>query len=74
MILNAQQMPIRIDIGALAMAFKDGGIAFITDLNNDAASFKTADDRAQHFLRWGTAVASLAPFLGMGQVHPTARS
>jgi hypothetical protein len=56
MILNAQQMPIRIDIGTLAVAFKDGGIAFITDLNNEAARFKTADNRAQHFLRWGTAV------------------
>lgn len=56
MILNAQQMPIRIDIEKLAMAFREGGIAFLTDLKNDPNSLKAADDRAQHFLRWGKVV------------------
>jgi hypothetical protein len=54
MILNAQQMPIRIDIANLGFAFKDGGIAFLTDLKNDPSSHKLASDRAQHFLRWVT--------------------
>lgn len=52
MILNAQQMPVRIDIEKLALAFKEGGIAFLTDLKNDPNGLKAADGRAQHFLRW----------------------
>lgn len=56
MILNAQLKPVRIDIEKLAMAFKEGGIAFLTDLKNDSNALKVADDRAQHFLRWGTVV------------------
>jgi hypothetical protein len=56
MFLNSPLMPAWIDIGTLAMAFKEGGIAFIKDLNGDPDKFGTADDRAQHFLRWGTAV------------------
>lgn len=50
------QMPLRIDVQSLALAFKEGGIEFIKDLNNDPLSFKIADDRAQHFLRWGKVV------------------
>jgi hypothetical protein len=57
MILNAQQMPVRIDTAALGIAFKDGGIAFLSDLNNDLPSQRLAEGRAQHFLRWGTFVA-----------------
>jgi hypothetical protein len=53
MILNAQQMPVRIDVAALGVAFKEGGIAFISDLNNDQPIQRVAEDRAQHFLRWG---------------------
>ncbi len=56
MILNTQQKPVRIDIEKLAMAFKEGGIAFLTDLKSDVNRFKVADDRAQHFLRWVTVV------------------
>ena len=50
------QMPVRIDIHSLALAFKEGGIAFIKDLNDDPSRFKVADDRAQNFLRWGKVV------------------
>jgi hypothetical protein len=32
MILNARQMLVRIDVGKLATAFKEGGIAFLKDL------------------------------------------
>lgn len=56
MILNAQQMPVRIDIANLGFAFKEGGIAFLTDLKNDRLGLRAADDRAQHFLRWVTVV------------------
>jgi hypothetical protein len=56
MFLNTQQKPVRLDIEKLAMAFKEGGIAFLLDLKNDANGLSTAGDRAQHFLRWGTAV------------------
>ena len=54
MILNAQQMPVRLDIGNLGLAFKEGGIAFLTDLKNDSPGLRAADERAQHFLRWAT--------------------
>lgn len=57
MFLNAKQAPVRIDIGNLGLAFKEGGIAFLTDLKNDPPSQKLADDRAQHFLRWVTVVS-----------------
>lgn len=56
MILNTQKNPVCIDVERLAMAFKDGGIAFLQDLKNDANSLSAAGDRAQHFLRWGTVV------------------
>jgi hypothetical protein len=56
MILVAQQQPLRINVEKLAMAFKDGGIAFLKDLQNDVNKLKTADQRAQHFLRWATVV------------------
>jgi hypothetical protein len=56
MMLSAQHMPVRIDISALGLAFKEGGIAFLTDLKNDPPRQKLAEDRAQNFLRWATAV------------------
>ena len=56
MILDTQQKPLRIDIEKLAMAFKEGGLAFLTDLQSDPPSQKLAGDRAQHFLRWVTVV------------------
>jgi hypothetical protein len=42
-----------IDIFQLALALKEGGLAFIADLNGDPARLQVAHDRAQHFLRWG---------------------
>jgi hypothetical protein len=53
MFLNANQRPLRLDIESLALAFKEGGIAFLADLKNDPDGLKEAGDRAQHFLRWG---------------------
>ena len=49
--------PLGIDIQNLAMAFKEGGVACITDINQDAMAFQAADARSQHFLRWGKHVA-----------------
>jgi hypothetical protein len=56
LILNAPQMPVRLDIASLGLAFKDGGIAFIAHLNCDPLRRKAADDRATHFLRQVTVV------------------
>ena len=56
MILNARQMPVRIDIERLAIAFKEGGITFLRGLQNDKNTLRAADERAQHFFRWGTVV------------------
>ena len=56
LILNAQQLPIQIDIVSLGISFKEGGIAFLSDLKSDPLSLSAANDRAQHFLRWLTAV------------------
>jgi hypothetical protein len=55
LIMNTPLPPLGLDIQNLAMAFKEGGIACITDLNQDATAFQAADARAQHFLRWGEA-------------------
>jgi hypothetical protein len=49
--MNAAVRPVFLDIEKLGMAFKEGGIACITDINADAAAFQSADARAQHFLR-----------------------
>lgn len=46
-----------IDIKNLALAFKEGGVACITEINQDAIAFQAASDRSQHFLRWGRYVA-----------------
>jgi hypothetical protein len=56
MILSARQMPLRVDIEKLTMAFKEGDVAFLKDLQNDTNRLKAADERAQHFLRWVTVV------------------
>jgi hypothetical protein len=55
MLLNAKQAPICIDVGNLGIAFKEGGIAFLSDLKNDPPKLKLAQERAEHFLRWGIA-------------------
>ena len=44
---------LRIDIEALVWAFRDGALAFLSDLQKDPARGQLADSRAQHFLRWG---------------------
>jgi hypothetical protein len=53
-IMDSKLPPLGLDIQNLALAFKEGGIACITDIHQDAAAFQIADARAQHFLRWGT--------------------
>lgn len=57
MLLSTQHMPLQIDLEKLAMAFKEGGIAFIEDLNSDPVRFQLADSRSQHFLRWAKRVS-----------------
>ncbi len=52
-ILNTPSLPSRIDVVQLALALKEGGLAFISDLNENPTNLQTADSRAQHFLRWG---------------------
>jgi hypothetical protein len=56
MMLNRPQIPLRLDVTNLAMAFKEGGIAFIQDLKKDQSRLQIADARAQHFLRWAKVV------------------
>jgi hypothetical protein len=57
LIMNTQLKPLGLDIQNLATAFKEGGLAFLADLNKDPTAFQAADARAQHFLRWGKMVA-----------------
>jgi hypothetical protein len=54
LIMNAKLEPLGVEIEKFAMAFKEGGLAFITDLSNDSTCHQVAAGRAQHFLRWGT--------------------
>ena len=56
LILNALQMPVRVDIANLRCAFEEGGIAFLADLKSDPPALAAADERAQHFLRWVTVI------------------
>jgi hypothetical protein len=56
MFLNTPQLPLQIDIENLGLAFKESGIAFLTELKNDPSGFMEANGRAQHFLRWATVV------------------
>lgn len=55
-IMNSKLPPLGLDVQNLALAFKEGGIASITDINKDPLAFQAADARAQHFFRWGTVV------------------
>jgi hypothetical protein len=57
LIMASAMPPLGIDIQNLALAFKDGGMACITDTNQDATAFQAADARSQHFLRWAKHVA-----------------
>jgi hypothetical protein len=53
LIMASSMPPLGIDIQNLAMAFKEGGMACITDINLNTTAFQAADARSQHFLRWG---------------------
>jgi hypothetical protein len=44
---------LRIDVEVLAWAFREGALAFVADIQKDPAKLQMADNRAQHFLRWG---------------------
>jgi len=55
--------PLRLDIEALAWAFRHGGIAFLSDLQKDPARQQLADSRAQHFLRLGIVEPDHSPAL-----------
>lgn len=55
LIADTRLEPLGLEIEKLAIAFREAGIAFITDINNDPISRRLADDRADNFLRWGTA-------------------
>jgi hypothetical protein len=58
MMMVARQEPICVDVEDLAVAFKEGGIACITELNSNPPSSQLAYGRAQQFLRWGTVMPS----------------
>jgi hypothetical protein len=47
------QLPLTVDVEALASALKRGGLQFCMDINADPVRYQLADSRAQHFLRWG---------------------
>lgn len=53
LMMASSMPPLVIDIQNLAMAFKEGGLASITDINQDATALQAANARSQHFLRWG---------------------
>ena len=53
LIMNSAMPPLGIDSQNLTLAFKEGGLACITDINRDATAFQAADWRSRHFLRWG---------------------
>lgn len=58
-LITSSKLPLLgLDVQDLALAFKEGGIACIKDINQDQAAFQAADARAQHFLRWGKLVLS----------------
>jgi hypothetical protein len=56
LIMDAKLKPLGLDIQNLAMAFKEGGLAFLEDLKQDPTQLQNAEARAQHFLRWGKVV------------------
>lgn len=55
LVANTPIPSLGLDIENLALAFREGGIAFIEDLNGHPEARSIADGRAQHFLRWGLA-------------------
>jgi len=55
LIADSKLEPLGLEIEKLPIAFREAGIAFITELNTNAARRQEADSRAQHFLRWGIA-------------------
>ncbi len=56
-LITSTKLPLLgLDVQNLALAFKEGGIACINDINQDQTAFQAADARAQHFLRWGKLV------------------
>jgi len=61
-IMNAKLKPFGLDIHQFAMAFKQGGLAFLADLQQDQTALETANARAQHFLRWAKVVPDTTPF------------
>jgi hypothetical protein len=52
---------LRLDVEVLAWAFRDGALTFLSDLQKDPARLQVADNRAQHFLRWGIVEPDHAP-------------
>jgi hypothetical protein len=50
---NTGLIPLTLDIEELALAFREGGIAFIQDLKKNQEANKVSEQRAQSFLRWG---------------------
>ena len=56
LIMNAKLKPFGLDIPKFALAFKEGGLAFLADLGLDPVALEIANARAQHFLRWGKVV------------------
>ena len=55
LITDAKLEPLILDVQELATAFKEGGLAFMADLQQDTAKLANAEARAAHFLRWGKA-------------------
>lgn len=57
LIMDSKLSPLGLDVQNLAMAFKEGGIDCIKNINQDPTAFQVADARAQHFFRWATVVS-----------------
>jgi len=55
LIANTPLPLLGLDIEKLALAFREGGIAFLQALGGDVEARRIADGRSQHFLRWGLA-------------------
>jgi hypothetical protein len=43
---------LRLDVSALAWAFRDGALACLADIQKGPARAQLAENRAQHFMRW----------------------
>lgn len=55
------QLPLVVNIEALAYALKLSGLDFCADLNRDRERFELAHSRANSFLRWGMLVTPDSP-------------